>query len=65
MLDLIDNTPNETIVNDQVLGYTIQQIFGALQSDVGSVSQFKAKLLQFYGTAQQAQANNLFASYHY
>ena len=65
MLDFMDNTPLEITVNDNVNGYTIQQIFGALQSDVVSISQYKARLLQLYGTAQQAQVNNLFASYLY
>jgi hypothetical protein len=65
MLDLMDNTPTENTVNDQVQGYTIQQIFGALQSDVGSVSQYKVRLLLLYGNAQQTQVNNLFASYNY
>ncbi len=65
MEDLIDNTPAEAIVNDQVTGYTISQLFGALQSNVTSIPQYKAKLLQLYGTAQQTQVNNLFASYHY
>ena len=65
MEDLMDNTPAETVVNDQVTGYSISQLFGALQSDVTSIPQYKAKLSQLYGTAQQTQVNNLFASYHY
>jgi hypothetical protein len=65
MEDLIDNTPTEAIVNDQVSGYSINQLFRAMQSDVTSVSQYKVRLLQLYGTAQQTQVNNLFASYHY
>jgi hypothetical protein len=36
--DLMDNTPTETLVNDQVNGYTIQQIFSVLQSDVTNPS---------------------------
>lgn len=65
MLDLIDDTPIEATVNDKVSGYTNQQIFGALQSDVTRMSDYKAKLLLLYGTVQQTQINNLFASYHY
>ena len=65
MEDLMDNTPNEIIVNDLVSGYSISQIFGALQSNVASISDYKSKLIQLYGTAQQNQLNNLFVSYHY
>ena len=48
MEDLIDDSPLETIVNDHVTGYSIAQLFGALQSDVTSIPQYKAKLLQLY-----------------
>ena len=65
MWDLIDNTPGETIVIDQVSGYSISQIFGALKSDVTSVPQYKSRFLQLYGTTQQTQVNNLFNSYPY
>ena len=65
MLDLIDNTPNETVVIDQVSGYTIQQIFAALQSDVSSVSQFKAKLLKQNNNNQSTQITTLFNQYGY
>ncbi len=64
-LDLMDNTPSETMVNDQVTGYTNQQIFNSLQSDVTKMSDFKSKLFTLYGTSQQTQVTNLFAPYHY
>ncbi len=65
MEDLIDNTPNETIVNDQVTGFTIQKIFSALQSDVSSMQQYRTRFLQQNNNSQQSQVNNLFASYNY
>ena len=65
MEDMIDNTINETIVNDQVSGFSIAQIFGALQSDVTSVTQYKTRFLLQNNYAQQIQINNLFTSYHY
>ena len=48
MEDLMDNgEPTfNTSVNDQVSGYTISQLFGALQSDVTSIPQYEARLLQ-------------------
>ena len=67
MLDLNDNIefPTFTHVTDQVSGYTIQQIFSALQSDVTSIPLYKARLIQLYGTLQQSQVNTLFTSYGY
>ena len=67
MEDLIDNgEPTFTLVNDQVSGYTISQIFGALQSDVTSVPQFQARLLQQNpGNITNTYMNSLFASYGY
>ncbi|MBS1947980.1 MAG: hypothetical protein JST47_09455 [Bacteroidetes bacterium] len=68
MLDLMDNTlePTRTKVNDLVSGYTIQQIFAALQSDVSTIAQFKARLLQQNpNNPTNNQINNLFASYGY
>lgn len=72
MEDLIDNTtePPATGVNDQVSGFTIAQIFSALQSDVTTVQQYKARLiLQNPNTPNNpnlsTQITNLFASYNY
>ncbi len=66
MYDMIDNgEPASTNVNDQVFGLTTQQIFAALQSDVTTLSQYKAKLLQQTNNNQLVQINNLFTSYGY
>ena len=67
MLDLIDNgEPFSTTVNDNVNGYTIQQIFAALQSDINSLSQYEARLLQQNPTnPTNNQINTLFTSYGY
>jgi len=68
MLDLIDiGEPTATTkVNDQVSGYTIQQIFGALQSDITSISQYKARLLQQnQSNPTNIYINPLFVSYGY
>jgi hypothetical protein len=68
--DLFDNAnDNITIGNtrpiDNVLGYTNQQCFNALQSDVRSIPAFRDRLLQLNGNNQQAQINQLLQSYGY
>ena len=66
MENLMDNgEPLQTLVNDQVSGFTIAQIFSALQIDVTKLSQYKAKLLLQNNYGQQTQINNLFISYGY
>ena len=68
MNDLMDNVgePGATFVNDQVFGYTIQQIFTALQSDVSTMAQYRARLLaQNPGNPTNVNVNALFASYGY
>lgn len=68
MEDLMDNgEPTATTkVNDLVSGYTINQIFTALQSDVTSLSQYKARLLQQNpGNTSNNNLNALFTSYGY
>jgi len=67
MEDLMDNTtePLSTGVNDQVYGFTIAQIFAALQSDVTSVPAYKARLIQQNPGYQTSQVTSLFASYNY
>jgi hypothetical protein len=55
-----------TKVTDQVSGYTIQKIFAALQSDVSSIPQFKARLLQQNpNNPTNGQITALFTSYGY
>ena len=66
MYDLIDNgEPTAfTNVNDLVSGYTIAQLFAALQSDVTTVAQYKARLLQQNpGNPTNSNLNALFTSY--
>ncbi len=65
MLDLMDNTPTETIVNDQVSGFTTAAIFNALQSDVTTVPQYRTRFIQQNPNNQTVALNNLFTSYHY
>jgi len=68
--DLMDNR-NELIVNgfpninDNVAGYTIPQIFNALQPDVRSIPAFRDRLLQQNGNNQAANVNLLFSQYAY
>ena len=71
MQDLMDNGElfNKN-VNDQVSGFSILQIFNAVQSDVSTVQQYKARLiLQNPNPAnnpnQSTQITTLFASYNY
>ena len=70
MQDLMDNTPGEFVVNDPVTGFTISQIFNALQSDVTTVQQYRARLIlqNPNSTANpnlSTQITTLFTSYHY
>lgn len=70
MQDLMDNTPGEFVVNDPVSGFTISQIFNALQSDVTTVQQYRARLIlqNPNSTANpnlSTQITTLFTSYHY
>jgi hypothetical protein len=69
MEDLMDTGEPSyyTLVNDQVSGITISQLFAALQSDVTTVSQYKARLLQQLNANNTltTNINNLFASYNY
>jgi|SRR6185437_7438473 len=69
MEDMMDNTPNETIVNDQVTGFTIGTLFNALQSDVSTVQQYRARIKSqnpvLPGGTTTTQLDNLFASYLY
>ncbi|TXK22433.1 hypothetical protein FVR03_23030 [Pontibacter qinzhouensis] len=69
-LDLMDNTPNETRanfrpVNDAVLGFTNQQLFNALDSDVRSIQAYRARLMQENNNNQLTQVTDLFNQYGY
>lgn len=65
MLDLMDNTPNEVVpVIDNVNGFTVQQLFNALQS-VTTLQQYRLRFIQQNPNNQTAAITNLFAQYHY
>lgn len=69
MEDLMDDgaEPPPTHVIDQVSGLTIAQIFAAFQSDITTIPQYKARLLQQIGASPTltANINNLFTSYNF
>ena len=66
MEDMIDNTPNEIRpIIDNVSGFTISQLFDALQSDVTSVPQYRARFIQQNPNNQTIEITNLFGQYHY
>lgn len=67
--DLFDNRndfafPNGFVI-DNVVGYTSQQCFNALQGDVRTVPAFRDRLLQQNGNNQAAAVTNLFSEYGY
>lgn len=64
--DLWDNRDDGGFpVADAVYGFTINQSFNALQSDVRSIPAFKERLLQQNGNLQFLQVNSLFNAYSY
>lgn len=65
--DLIDDRDdnNANTVIDNVSGYTTQQCFNALQSDVRTFPAIRDRLLQQNGNNLQPQINALFNEYHY
>ena len=66
MQDLMDNTPGEIFpVTDNVNGFTIQQLFNAMQSDVNSIQQYRGRLIQQNPGNQTNAITNLFGQYHY
>ncbi len=52
-------------VDDQVSGYTNQQMFNAFTSSTNSLATYKASLLQQNGNNQSTQVNSLFSQYGY
>ena len=64
--DLFDltNEPNSPIT-DGVSNYTNQQMFNALDADVTSMPQYRARLLQENSNNQSAEVTALFNQYHY
>ena len=66
MQDLMDNTPTETFpIPDNVTGFTISQLFLALQSDVTTVPQYRSRLILQNPTISATGITNLFSQYHY
>lgn len=71
LYDLMDNRndnntfPFRVPLNDVVSGYTNQQFCSALQSDVTSLQQFRARLLSQNGNSQATGVNSIFAFYGY
>ncbi len=69
--DLRDNTPNETIlnnnfVNDAVSGFTNAQMFTAFQSSIFTLQDYRLKLIQQNsGNPTSGNVTNLFFQYHY
>ena len=64
MMDSGLESSNSGIV-DNVSGFTNQQFYQALQNDVNSMSDYKAKFLQQNNFSQQTQINALFTEYGY
>lgn len=60
-----DNSFNPARPIDNVAGYTPQQCFNALQTDVRTILAFRDKLLQQNAFSQQANVNTLFNGYNY
>ncbi len=52
-------------INDNVNGYTINQVFNALQPNIQSIPAFRDRLLLNSGNNQQAAVNQLFLQYGY
>ena len=52
-------------ITDQVAGFTIQQLYLALQADVNTVPQYRARFIQQNPGIQTNAITNLFGSYHY
>jgi hypothetical protein len=66
--DLMDNRNDfnfNGFVTDNVFGYTLRQIFIALQPDVHSIPTFRTRLLQQNNNNQSTQVNVLFTQYGY
>jgi hypothetical protein len=64
MEDMIDNTNENFPVIDGINGFTISQLFAALQNDVRTVQQYK-ELLITQNPGSATQINNIFAQYHF
>ena len=67
--DLNDNSNEQKatggFVNDNVSGYTNQQMFNAFQSTIFTLQDYRLKLIQLNPNNQSTEITNLFADYHY
>jgi hypothetical protein len=69
--DLNDNRddqnqfPVRVPINDDVFGYTNNQLFAALDNDVTSMPQYRIRLLQENSNNQSIQVTTLFSGYGY
>ena len=52
-------------VNDNVSGYTNQQMFAAFQSNINTLQDYRLRLLQTTTNPTSASVINLFNQYHY
>ncbi|MEO9146177.1 MAG: hypothetical protein ABI237_11540, partial [Ginsengibacter sp.] len=57
------NPPNP--VNDLVSGYTNAQMFSTFQSNIYTLQDYRARLLQTVSNPTSGQVTGLFAQYHY
>lgn len=68
-LDLIDNRNdiafNRVNLDDQVVGYTNQQFFSALDFDISNLQAYRTRLLQENNNSQAAGVNAIFNFYGY
>ena len=66
--DLIDNRNDvlfdRVLLDDQVAGYTNQQFFNALDTDIRSLPGFRVRLLNENGNNQAAGVNTIFTFYN-
>lgn len=65
--DLLDNRNDfpTPFVNDNASGFTINQVFNALQPNIQSIPAFRDILLLNSGNVQQVEVNELFQQYGY
>lgn len=69
--DLRDNrndllaVPQRVAINDQVNGFTNQQMFNALQWDITTLAQYQVRFKQQNPNNQTALITNLFGQYNY
>lgn len=65
MLDLMDNANEINPITDNVQGFSIGQIFAALQSDISSMQAYRDRFIQQNPGNQPQQITDIFAQYHY